>query len=169
MYDADDTPKALIDWVVQGYDQQLRVSLGPNGSFFAWTSDRIRWQNLPPGLEKAIQGWLGPTGWTSGPPRLVSLGPDGSYFALSEYGACAWSFPDALIAKHPCFKTLDDEIEKERPNLEIFEVSSCAERDNRSWLTFKAGDEPEHRSTGPSYLYQEEPLVHGFLRRMGTF
>jgi hypothetical protein len=91
-------------------DIQLRVTLGPNGSFFAWDSKRVRWQNIPPGLEKAVQGWLGPAGWNSGPPRIVTLGASGSYFAISEYGAAAWNVPGELTGLHKAWEELEKEF-----------------------------------------------------------
>ncbi len=115
-------PQILIDWINEGYDRHIRVSLGPNGSFFAWTSSRVRWHNIPDGLQKSIQSWLSPTGWSSGPPRIVSLGPQGCYFALSEYGFAAWSFPTSLLSKSTEMKSLKSQIEANRSTLVDTEV-----------------------------------------------
>lgn len=88
-------PKALNEYLkdekgncAKGDD--LKVVLGPDDSFFAWDRTSMRWSNLPAGLESSLQGWLSPSGWLYGPPRVVALGKDGGYFALTEYGA--WSY-----------------------------------------------------------------------------
>ena len=130
VYEKDATPPGLIEFIGEGYDEQFRASLGPNRSYFAWTSKRIRWQGIPAGLEKRVQSWLSPSGWKAGPPRIVALGPEGSYFALSEYGACARSFSDALIAKYPGIKLLDGDVRKNRSHLEVFEVYMAQLDDN---------------------------------------
>jgi hypothetical protein len=91
----DDTPRSLVQWLKDGTDQHVRVALGPDNSFFAWDSKRVRWEGIPNNLQESIQGWLGPAGWISGPPRIVCLGCNGAYFALSEYGAAAWKSPGA--------------------------------------------------------------------------
>ncbi|KAF2275751.1 uncharacterized protein EI97DRAFT_450918 [Westerdykella ornata] len=64
----------------------IYVYLGPKESFIAWGPSFIRWTALPSGLEASLQGWLTPSGWRAGPPRIVTWGRKGAYFALSEYG-----------------------------------------------------------------------------------
>jgi hypothetical protein len=84
-------------------DISQKAVLGPSKSFIAWDKSSIRWSNLPAGLERAIQSWLGPWGWTQGAPSFVALGADGAYFARSECGAFAWCGPGT-------WKTLDAEF-----------------------------------------------------------
>jgi len=94
-------PKAFLDYLQDKKTEKiircpnLKVTFGPNESFFAWDSTSIRWSKIPEGLETCIQGWLSPTGWTQicGPPSMVSLGADGAWFAESRMGQSAWSFP----------------------------------------------------------------------------
>ena len=68
------------------------------------------WKDIPRGLEAAILGWLGPTGWKQGPPRIVTLGAKGSYFALSEYGAVAWEVDPSLGPAHEAFLQMKNDI-----------------------------------------------------------
>ncbi|KAL9130494.1 MAG: hypothetical protein Q9217_001314 [Psora testacea] len=95
-------PSALKAWLLDDDGKYVRdgmdtkVILGPDDSFFAWDPSSIRWSNIPEGLEKAVQSWLSPTGWVSGPPRIVALGCYGSFFALSQLGAYAYSVPASL-------------------------------------------------------------------------
>ncbi|CAN9325385.1 unnamed protein product [Alternaria alternata] len=68
------------------HSPHLRAFLGPDDSFIIWHPELIRWANLPPSLEDAVQSWLTPSGWRVGPPRIVTWGPEGAFFAMSEYG-----------------------------------------------------------------------------------
>lgn len=91
--------------------ESLRVVLGPDNSFVAWTSKSIRWSNIPKGLETTFQSWLTPAGWKSGPPRLVALGCSGAFFALSEYGASSYVLTGSMTTALEWFaacKQLDD-------------------------------------------------------------
>jgi hypothetical protein len=107
----DDTSIVFREWLTNNtVDEHVRVTLGPEGSFFAWDSKHIGWHGIPDGLQRAIQGWLGPTGWTQGPPRIVTLGTKGSYFALSEYGAFAFSVDDSLKTAKKAFSELKGEV-----------------------------------------------------------
>jgi hypothetical protein len=54
------------------HSPHLRAFLGPNDSFIIWHPDLMRWGNLPPSLEDALQSWLTPSGWRVGPPRMVT-------------------------------------------------------------------------------------------------
>lgn len=76
------------------HSPHLRVFLGPDDSFIIWHPELIRWANLPPSLEDAIQSWLTPSGWRAGPPRMVTWGPDGAFFAMSEYGDVVYRLGD---------------------------------------------------------------------------
>jgi hypothetical protein len=78
----------------QRRDKHLRVSFGPNSSFFAWDQTSMRWSNTPSSLEETVQSWLSPSGWKTGPPRAIALGAEGAWFALSEYGTVAWDIPE---------------------------------------------------------------------------
>jgi hypothetical protein len=118
----DDVPSTLVTWISEGVDRQFRVSIGPDDSYIAWDSKRIRWENIPKGLEKVIQSWLSPTGWTSGPPRIISLGAQGAWFALSQYGSVAYSIPASLTHTHEHFTTLEEKIEKEELKWSDLEV-----------------------------------------------
>lgn len=69
--------------------RSIRITLGPNGSFFAMDKDTYRWQNLPEGLEDAIQNQLGPRGWTACPVQ-VALGVNGTYVWIDSNGGGAW-------------------------------------------------------------------------------
>ncbi|KAF2877560.1 hypothetical protein BDV95DRAFT_559558 [Massariosphaeria phaeospora] len=77
--------------------RHLRVCLGPLAplsipvdyrcdSFVAWDPTFVRWGGLPSKLEDSLQSWLTPSGWKSGPPRIVTWGPQEAFFAMSEYG-----------------------------------------------------------------------------------
>lgn len=70
----------------------LRCFLGPDDSFIIWHPEFIRWANLPPALEDALQSWLTPSGWRVGPPRIATWGPDDAFFAMSEYGEVEYHF-----------------------------------------------------------------------------
>lgn len=106
----DGISKILRDWLKEnGVNEHTRYSLGPDGSFFLWDHKRIRWHGIPEGLQDAIQGWLGPAGWTEGPPRIVTMGSKGSYFAISEYGSAAWLVPDSIPETAKVWKTLKDD------------------------------------------------------------
>jgi hypothetical protein len=121
----DDTSIALNEWLDENpVDEHVRVTLGPNGSFFIWDSKHIGWHGIPDGLQKAIQGWLGPTGWIQGPPRIVTLGSKGSYFALSEYGSVAFSIDDDLKPATAAFSKLKDEISRGSFTYADLEVSN---------------------------------------------
>lgn len=106
------------------------MSLGPEGSFFIWDSKHIGWHGIPHGLEKAIQGWLSPTGWTEGPPRIVTLGTKGTYFALSEYGSAAFSVDDSLKPAAKAFNKLKAEVANGSFAYSDLEVSNKDERFN---------------------------------------
>ena len=67
----------------------LRVALGENDSFFAWSEQSFRWGNLHTKLERHIQRQLGAAGWKVGPPTWVSIGMDGSYYVV-EGRAAYW-------------------------------------------------------------------------------
>ncbi|KAF1832698.1 hypothetical protein BDW02DRAFT_570787 [Decorospora gaudefroyi] len=77
------------------HSPHLRAFLGPDDSFIIWHPDLIRWANLPPSLEDALQSWLTPSGWRVGPPRMVTWGPDGAFFAMSEYGDVVYRLGDS--------------------------------------------------------------------------
>ena len=101
--------KLLRTWLTEnGVNEHTRYSLGPNGSFFIWDNRRIRWHGIPDSLQNAVQSWLGPAGWTVGPPRIVTLGLNGSYFAISEYGSAAWFIPDCLPKTAKLWNRLKD-------------------------------------------------------------
>lgn len=68
------------------HSPHVRFFLGLDDSFLIWHPELIRWANLPPALEDALQSWLTPSGWRVGPPRLVTWGAEGAFFAMSEYG-----------------------------------------------------------------------------------
>ncbi|KAH9869100.1 hypothetical protein J1614_008177 [Plenodomus biglobosus] len=74
------------------HSPHLRCFLGPDDSFIIWHPELIRWANLPPALENAIQSWLTPSGWRAGPPRIATWGTDGAFFAMSEYGDVVYHF-----------------------------------------------------------------------------
>lgn len=74
------------------HSPHLRAVLGPGDSFIVWHPELIRWANLPPNLEDALQSWLTPSGWRVGPPRIISWGPEGAFFAMSEYGEVSCQF-----------------------------------------------------------------------------
>ncbi|KAF1945036.1 hypothetical protein EJ02DRAFT_339546 [Clathrospora elynae] len=76
------------------HSPHLRAFLGPDDSFIIWHPDLIRWADLPPNLEDALQSWLTPSGWRVGPPRMVTWGPDGAFFAMSEYGDVVYRLGD---------------------------------------------------------------------------
>jgi len=88
-------PAAFRQWLVDPAtgairrSKHTRVAFGPDGSFFAWDVDSMRWSNVPPDFEETIQSWISPSGWLHGPPRIVALGVNKSFFILSEYGAFA--------------------------------------------------------------------------------
>ena len=120
----DDTSTALKEWLAKNpVDEHVRVTLGPDGSFFIWDSKHIGWHGIPDGLQKAIQSWLGPTGWIKGPPRIVTLGPKGSYFALSEYGSVAFSVDNSLKPASAAFSKLKDEVARGSFAYDDLEVS----------------------------------------------
>ncbi|KAF1913152.1 hypothetical protein BDU57DRAFT_481770 [Ampelomyces quisqualis] len=76
------------------HSPHLRAFLGPNDSFIIWHPELIRWANLPPDLEDALQSWLTPAGWRVGPPRMVTWGPEGAFFTISEYGNVVYRLGD---------------------------------------------------------------------------
>ncbi|OAL03494.1 hypothetical protein IQ06DRAFT_374630 [Phaeosphaeriaceae sp. SRC1lsM3a] len=76
------------------HSPHLRAFLGPDESFIVWHPELIRWANLPANLEDALQGWLTPSGWRVGPPRMVTWGPDGAFFTMSEYGNVVYRLGD---------------------------------------------------------------------------
>jgi hypothetical protein len=76
------------------HSPHLRAFLGPDDSFIIWHPDLIRWANLPPSLEDALQSWLTPSGWRVGPPRMVTWGPESAFFAMSEYGDVVYRLGD---------------------------------------------------------------------------
>ena len=109
----------------------VRVVLGPGESFVAWDVDAIRWSDVPKGLESALQSWLTPSGWDSGPPRLIALGHGGAFFALSEFGAYQWSMPSTASwsTGSKFFQTIEDSEDyswtkikvRDRPTIQICE------------------------------------------------
>ena len=109
----DDLPKGLRTWLLDDKDnfqhdwKRTKVVLGPGKSFIAWDPTSIRWSDLPRGLEESIQGWLGPGGWNSGPPRLVALGFGGAYFASTEYGAMAYDIPSSSPKMIEAFSSIE--------------------------------------------------------------
>jgi len=122
----DDIPPTLREWLRESssYCRHTRVSLGPDNSFIAWDSKRIRWENIPNGLETTIQSWLSPTGWAAGPPRIISLGANGAWFALSQYGSVAYSIPASLPNTHEGFTKLEEKVKKQEMKWSDLEVRS---------------------------------------------
>jgi hypothetical protein len=118
----DDCPTQLKEWLKQGTDETMRVSLGPGGSFFAWDSKRIIWDKIPSGLQSSILEWLSPSGWSSGPPRIVTLGARDSYFAMSEYGASSWSI-DPKLKANASFLDMKAKVAKGEMAYQDLEVS----------------------------------------------
>jgi hypothetical protein len=105
----DGISKIMKDWLNANLvNEHTRFALGPNESFIIWDHRKIRWHGIPDGLQEVIQDWLGPAGWTDGPPRIVTMGTRGSYFAISEYGAAAWLIPDSLPETAKVWKKLKD-------------------------------------------------------------
>ncbi|KAI9844140.1 MAG: Phosphatidylglycerol/phosphatidylinositol transfer protein [Thelocarpon superellum] len=98
-------PAALAEWLEEPSRTICRVTLGPGGSFFAWDDHSFRWHNVPAGLEKHIQSWMGPQVWTLGSPRWVALGANGAFIALSAKGSAA----RALSKSYP---TLNSQLEE---------------------------------------------------------
>lgn len=76
------------------HSPHLRAFLGPNDSYIIWHPELIRWANLPPSLEDALQSWLTPSGWRVGPPRMVTWGLEGAFFTMSEYGNVVYRLGD---------------------------------------------------------------------------
>ncbi|KAA8622367.1 hypothetical protein PtrSN002B_004577 [Pyrenophora tritici-repentis] len=76
------------------HSPHLRAFLGPHDSFIISHPELLRWANLPPSLEDALQSWLTPSGWRVGPPRMVTWGPEGAFFAMSEYGDVVYRLGD---------------------------------------------------------------------------
>jgi hypothetical protein len=76
------------------HSPHLRAFLGPDDSYIIWHPELIRWANLPPNLEDALQSWLTPSGWRVGPPRIVTWGPGGAFFTMSEYGNVVYRLGD---------------------------------------------------------------------------
>jgi hypothetical protein len=119
----DNAPPAMIEWLKENeMDEHVRCTLGPNESFFIWDSKSIMWQNIPRGLEQAVLSWLGPAGWTNGPPRIVTLGAKGSYFALSEYGAAAWQVDPGLKNANRAFLKMEEEVTTKQRKYSDLEV-----------------------------------------------
>ncbi|KAF2111107.1 hypothetical protein BDV96DRAFT_690527 [Lophiotrema nucula] len=105
----------------------IRVFLGPlarfnavtnwlQDSFIAWDAAFIRWQGLPPELEECLQGWLTPSGWRAGPPRIVTWGPKEAFFAMSEYGevGCYTGLTEGGEPTWPIFKETVEEWRAEK-------------------------------------------------------
>ena len=102
----------------------MKVSLGPDESFFAMTSTSLRWDKLPGGLEEVLQEWFSPKGWTAGPPAWVTLGFNESYIIVSEQGASGWDLADSYptLLKHLTDWGLDEAPWKLWSTLEVSEL-----------------------------------------------
>jgi len=93
-------PAGLDKWLVpvegEGVARDiatLQVSLGPNGTYFAYDKDGQIWDNLPVELNSELQKARDSSGVFL-PGRLpvsVSFGPDGSFVYIDQNGGASWA------------------------------------------------------------------------------
>jgi hypothetical protein len=93
-------PQTLDQWLVpiegQGVARDvatLQVSLGPNGTYFAYDKDGAQFEKLPPELDAHIQSLRDINGGflPGSLPKSVSFGPNGSFVYINQMGGGHWS------------------------------------------------------------------------------
>jgi len=88
-------PKALEDWLGDAWEFKrdiptLRITLGPNGSYFAIDKDGYAWDNLPESLEEDVATCCDPE--EADDPRLVALGAGGGFLMITRKGLYTYDF-----------------------------------------------------------------------------